>query len=474
LAGAPRVFSDDLRRNASQRRSTLFPAEQPFIALEPRTWSPAAGPGFSNEREEDGHANEAILVRRTSFRNLVDGRRRPARLGGSAPIEPSEPALAPKHKKPIMTLLPINKPELRVAYARGSDDLSVDILSIATANPPRRFAQKEVLANAAEVFPQFGRLNGLFENTGVEFRYMCQPMSWYRERHSWEERTAVYQKHALELLERISIQAVADAGLKLSDIDALITNTITGLAIPSLDALLIDRLDFSPNVERLPIFGLGCGGGVAGLSRAARIAQARPGSNVLFLTVDLCSLCIRPNDPSAAMFVSAALFGDGAAAVVLHASPQSDAVPYRNSTTRPKLLAFGEHTWRNTRHIMGWEVKGDGFGVVLSPELPALMHAELARVVDQFLHRNKMARSDFKGFLFHPGGRKILETAEAVLEIDRAEIAHSWAVLREFGNMSSATALFILERAMRTGDRGRHLLAAFGPGFSAYFAVLDL
>jgi alkylresorcinol/alkylpyrone synthase len=123
---------------------------------------------------------------------------------------------------------------------------------------------------------------------------------------------------------------------------------------------------------------------------------------------------------------------------------------------------------------MGWDVKEDGFGVVLSPELPALLRAKLPRVVGQFLLQNEMAMSEFKGFLFHPGGRKILETAESVLGIERSQIAHSWAVLRDFGNMSSATALFILDRAIQSGDEGRHLLAAFGPGFSAYFAVLDL
>lgn len=373
-----------------------------------------------------------------------------------------------------MTLLPINKPELRHARRRFPGDLPVEILAIATANPPRRYAQEEVLANASEIFPQFSRLNGLFAHTGVDHRYMCQPMSWYRERHSWEERTAVYQSCALDLMERVALDAIARAGVKLTDIDTIVTNTITGLAIPSLDALLMNRLDFSPKVERLPIFGLGCGGGVAGLSRSARLAQARPGSNVLFITVDLCSLCVRPNDPNTAMFVAAALFGDGAAAVVLRASDNVAGTTDNGDGAVPRMLAFGEHTWRGTRHIMGWDVKEDGFGIVLSPDLPALMRANLATVATDFLDRHGMKISDFDGFLFHPGGRKILETAEDVLGLDRSQLVHSWSVLRDFGNMSSATALFILARAMREGDKGRHLLAAFGPGFSAYFAALDL
>ncbi|CAA2137947.1 type III polyketide synthase [Hyphomicrobium sp. ghe19] len=368
-----------------------------------------------------------------------------------------------------MTVLPV---DLARHAHRPELGLPVEILSIASANPTYKVSQKDALANAATIYPQFASLHGLFANTGIDYRYTCQSTDWYRRAHTWEERTEVFQEHALKLLEKVALDAVARAGLSLGDIDAFVTNTITGLAIPSLDALLMDRLPFSPNVERLPIFGLGCGGGVAGLARAARFAQGRPGRNVLFITVDLCSLCARPNDPSMAMFVAAALFGDGAAGVVLRTSPNG--ASEGGNGEKPVVLTFGEHTWRNTRHIMGWDVKGDGFGVVLSPELPTLMRNNLGQVVKEFIGRRGMSLRDFKGFLFHPGGRKVLETAEDVLGIDRSRLAHSWDVLRDFGNMSSATALFILERAMASGDKGRHLLAAFGPGFSAYFVVLDL
>ncbi len=350
---------------------------------------------------------------------------------------------------------------------------AVEILSIATVNPPIKLRQEDALQVARSVFPQFARLEALFSNTGIDYRYNCMPLEWYQTPHTWEERTQVFQTHALDLLEKIAVQATERAGLKLGDIDAIVTNTITGLAIPSLDALLMNRLDFASHAERMPIFGLGCGGGVAGLARAARMAQGRPGSNVLFMTVDLCSLCARPNDPSMAMFVSAALFGDGAAGVVLRTAEPG--VPAGGSAdTKARILTFGEHLWPKTRHIMGWDIKGDGFGVVLSPELPALMRDNLGPALQEFIDRNGMSLRDFTGFLIHPGGRKVLETAEEVLSIPRAQIIHSWDVLRDFGNMSSATALFVLERAIQSGSKGRHLLAAFGPGFSAYFAALDL
>ena len=347
--------------------------------------------------------------------------------------------------------------------------LDVEILSVATANPRHRVEQTQALERAKAIFPHLARMEALYANTGIETRYSCEPYEWCQQPHGWEDRTATYQRHALDLLEKVAVEAVAEAGLGLGDIDALVVNTITGLAIPSLDAKLMNRLDFRADIERLPIFGLGCGGGVAGLARAARLAQGMPGANVLFLTVDLCTLCARPNDPSVAMFVSAALFGDGAAGVVLRSGAGSG-----GGRDMPRIRAAGEHCWRNSEHIMGWDIKADGFGVVLSPELPSLMRRELRPALEAFLERNGLSLEDFAGFLLHPGGRKILETAEEALGIGRERLEHSWAVLRDYGNMSSATALFVLQRALRAGDKGPHLLAAFGPGFSAYFVAADL
>jgi len=171
------------------------------------------------------------------------------------------------------------------------------------------------------------------------------------------------------------------------------------------------------------------------------------------------------------MFVSAALFGDGAAGIVLRAERN----PLKmDCSGHPLVKAVGEHCWRNTEHIMGWDIKGDGFGVVLSPELPALLRKALRPALDDFLRRHDLDLGAFRGFLLHPGGRKVLETAEEVLQIDRDLLAHSWAVLRDYGNMSSVTSMFVLERAVRARDKGPHLLAAFGPGFSGYFIALTL
>ncbi len=354
-----------------------------------------------------------------------------------------------------------------VGRSAAAPRFDVEILSVATANPPFTLSQAEATERAKEFYPHLQALWSLYDNTGIELRYNCEPIDWYLKPRSWQERTASFQKHALDLLADVTLKVTAAAGVELSAIDILVTNTITGLAIPSLDAMLFNRLKLAPTVERLPIFGLGCGGGVAGLSRATRLAHAAPKAHVLFLTIDLCSLCLRVNDPSAAMFVSAALFGDGAAGMLLRNTAD-------DGGGAPRILAVGEWTWPGTEHIMGWDIKDDGFGVVLSPELPSLMRKALAPALNDFLARNGFQLSDFNGFLFHPGGRKLLETMEEVLGLERRHLEHSWEVLRRHGNMSSATALFVFERALRGGARGLHLLAAFGPGFSAYFAVVDL
>jgi alkylresorcinol/alkylpyrone synthase len=348
--------------------------------------------------------------------------------------------------------------------------LDVEILSIATATPEFQTTRSQATERAKALWPHHELLWRRYDNTGIDTRYSCEPHDWYMQSHNWEERTYSFQKHAVNLLEQVTIAAVRAAGIEIKSIDMVVTNTVTGLAIPSLDAKLFNRLQFSNTVERLPIFGLGCGGGVAGLARATRLARSMPGANVLFLTVDLCTLCLRINDPSPAMFVSGALFGDGAAGAVLRAANGSA----QEKSSLPRIRAVGEWCWRNTEHIMGWDIKEDGFGVVLSAQLPALMEKELKPALQDFLDRNGLHLEEFKGLLFHPGGRKLLEVVEKTLGIERNLLSHSWNVLRQYGNMSSATALFVLERALLAGDSGRHLMAAFGPGFSAYFVAADL
>lgn len=322
----------------------------------------------------------------------------------------------------------------QVQQAKGKNaKFDVEIASVATAVPEHKICQAEIAKRARKIFPHLPRLESLYGNTGIDNRYLCEPPDWYHQRHGWEARTAIFQRHALDLLEEAALKTTEAASIKLDDIGALIVNTITGLAIPSLDAKLMNRLRLRSSVERLPIFGLGCGGGVGGLARAARYAQAMPvGAHVLFLTIDLCSLCLRTADPSMAMFVAAALFGDGAAGVVLRKTDGTG-----GSAGRGTVLAVGDHFWPNTETIMGWDIKEDGFGVVLSPKLPELIRAEFMPALNGFLDANRMDLGEFSGFIMHPGGAKILKTIQELLQLSREDLAYSWDVLRDFGNMSS-------------------------------------
>jgi alkylresorcinol/alkylpyrone synthase len=392
-----------------------------------------------------------MALRRPLLYHRPDGRRRRALLAETMPM--AQPA------------------DLLVADPATVPSITVEIASVATAVPEHIVTQDDATERARKVYPQYARLEALYTNTGITTRYSVEPVPWHLTTHTWEERSEIYQRNALDLLERVARQSIAEASLTPRDIDIIVTNTITGLSIPSLEARLMNRLAFRPDVERLPIFGLGCGGGVGGLARSVRMAQARPGSNVLFLTVDLCSLCLRVNDPSLAMFVAAALFGDGAAGVVLSSHVGDKRA---KGAGRVRVGAQGEYFWSKTEHIMGWDIKNDGFGVVLSPELPTLLRDRLGEALFPFLAREGLSLEDFDGFLLHPGGSKVLDTAEDSLGLTRDQIRYSWQVLKDYGNMSSATALFVLKAALADKARGRFLLAAFGPGFSAYFIVLEL
>jgi alkylresorcinol/alkylpyrone synthase len=260
---------------------------------------------------------------------------------------------------------------------------SVEIASVACVVPEHKVSQQMIAEAATRFFPHLEGSSGLFANTGIESRYVCEPPEWYFVSRGWEERTASFQRHALDLLEQATQRAVEVAGIRIEDIAAIVTNTVTGLAVPSLEARLMDRLPFSRQAERLPIFGLGCGGGVGGIARAVRLAETMPGAYVLFLAVDLCSLCARGDDPSLANFVSIALFGDGAGAVLLR-NAEGGTAPRR---PRGRIVTIGEHCWPGTLQIMGWDVKENGFGVVLSPELPSLLRRELKPAIEAFLAR---------------------------------------------------------------------------------------
>lgn len=341
-------------------------------------------------------------------------------------------------------------------------------LAVATALPPFRLRQEEVREVARTLYGgrmrDFDRLAPVFANSGIETRYAVRPVQWYLEPHGWPERTAAYEEGALALLEQATRHALELSGLRLADVDAMVCVSTTGIATPSLDALLIERMGFRSDTMRLPIFGLGCAGGVLGLARAAALARATPGATVLLLVVELCTLSHRVGDATPADVVASALFADGAAAVLLRV----------DSDGGPRFIASAEHTWPGTRSVMGWRVEDDGFGVIFRQDIPDLVRSRLGVLAANFLERHGLRLDGLEGAVCHPGGAKVLRALEAAFSPVRGGFAESWAVLRECGNMSAASVLFVLERRLRSGAGGAHLMSALGPGFTAGLALVEL
>lgn len=338
------------------------------------------------------------------------------------------------------------------------------LLALKSAVPPYALDQSDVFVRAAKLFQgrqDITRLLRVFANTGIERRYSCVPLDWYSEKHGWTERTNLYVENAVALFEKITLDLLEQATLRPEDLDAIVVSSTTGIATPSLDALVVERLRLRRDIRRLPIFGLGCAGGVVGLTRAAEMAKAHPGGRVLFLSVELCALTFRKDDLSKSNIVATALFGDGAAGAIL--STHGDG---------PALGPGGEHTWPNSLDIMGWEVEEDGLKARFAQSIPALVAGDFKTVLHAYLQKSDLKVKDIDGFACHPGGAKVLDALEDSFGIARGALTESRGVLRDHGNMSAVTALFVLERLNWRDEARRTLMTALGPGFSAAFLMV--
>jgi alkylresorcinol/alkylpyrone synthase len=339
------------------------------------------------------------------------------------------------------------------------------LLALKSAVPPYVLEQTDVVIRAGQLFGErrdIERLLPVFSNTGIDRRYSCVPIDWYAADHGWRDRTDLYVRNATDLLENVANALLEEAGLTKDDIDAIVVSSTTGIATPSLDALVIERMGLRRDIRRLPIFGLGCAGGVIGLSRAADLARARPGSRVLFLVVELCALTFRKNDLTKSNFVATALFGDGAAGAILSTEGEG-----------PAFGASGEYTWPDSLGIMGWEVEEDGLKALFSQSIPTLVANDFTTILHAFLARNDLKLTDIDRFACHPGGAKVLDALEDAFQIERGALTESRSILRDYGNMSAVTALFVLERMDWRKKGQRILMTALGPGFSSVLQVLE-
>jgi alkylresorcinol/alkylpyrone synthase len=344
------------------------------------------------------------------------------------------------------------------------------LVALATAHPRYDLPQEEVARNGADLFAVthggFERLAPIYKNAEIETRHSCVPIDWYLAPHSFGERNDLFLDNAVELLREAAVKALDEAGLAPSDIDAIVTVCSTGVATPALDARLMQVLPFRRDVERLPIFGLGCAGGVLGLARSAALAKADPNARILFLVVELCALTFRHADRSKSNLIATALFGDGAAAAIVSGR--------REYADRPRLGPWGEYTWPDSLDVMGWEVADDGLKVVFSRDIPTLVQQDLREVVDDFLATRGLSLSSVDGFVCHPGGAKVLDALEQAFDLPSRALVHAREVLREHGNMSAATVMYVLKATLESGARGRQLMTTLGPGFTAGLMVVDV
>jgi alkylresorcinol/alkylpyrone synthase len=346
------------------------------------------------------------------------------------------------------------------------------ILATSTAFPPHYYTQREFLDALLPYWGQDPKVASIVERlhlrTGVDGRYFSRRLEEYLALDTWGKTNDAWIEVAVDLGERAIDCAVKQAGLRADQLRAIFFVSVTGIASPSIDARLVNRMHLAPNIRRNPIFGLGCVAGAAGLARAADYVRAYPDQIAVLLSVELCSLTWQRDDKSVANLISVGLFGDGAAAVLV----AGDNIPRRG----PRILASDRVFYPNTEDVMGWSISEKGFNIVLSPDVPKVVVENLGPNVDAFLAAHGMTRRDIGSWIMHTGGPKVLEATAESLGLTREDLAVSWEALRRVGNLSSASVLVVLDEIMkhrRPAPGTRSILAAMGPGFCAEMLLLE-
>lgn len=343
---------------------------------------------------------------------------------------------------------------------------------------PRHYYSQRVLIEAFRKYwgkrlDRFGLLEQLHSATQVDGRYLALPMEAY-PLGNWGEANNAWIEASLNLGQQAVCRAIQQAETAPRDIGAFFFVSITGVASPSVEARLMNRMSLSPRMKRIPIFGLGCVAGAAGIARAADYVKAFPREAALLLSVELCSLTVQQDDLSVANLISTGLFGDGAAAVVVSGAEHDGAS--RSSHLRgPEIVATRSTFYPETEYVMGWDISEKGFRIVLSRDVPEVVLQNLGKDVDAFLFDHGLTRNDIGSWVIHTGGPKVLEATEAALDLPPNALAASWDCLRRTGNLSSASVLFVLEEVMnnRRPEPGTWgILAAMGPGFCSELLLL--
>jgi alkylresorcinol/alkylpyrone synthase len=354
-------------------------------------------------------------------------------------------------------------------------DVFPTIIGTATALPPHRYGQRELAEVALRLMPQLtvepAVLTRFFRRVGVEQRFLSLPAEEYIALDGLQKRNDAWLATALPLAEQVVQRALAEAELEASDVGTLYSTTITGISVPSLEARLMNRLPFRSSVKRVPLFGLGCLAGAAGVARAADYLRAFPDEIAVLLSVELCSLTVQREDASTANLISTGLFGDGGAAVVLAGARHPSA-----ARPGPRVLDTLSHFFPNTERVMGWDVTDTGFKIVLGREVPAIAREGLPGLVDTLLARNQLERADIGSWVVHPGGPAVRQATIDGLGLPPDALRETKRSLASIGNLSSASVMFLLDEFRRTvrPARGSYgMMIAMGPAFSAEAVLLQ-
>jgi alkylresorcinol/alkylpyrone synthase len=344
------------------------------------------------------------------------------------------------------------------------------IAATATALPPHVITRDDVKYYMGRVFDiperRLEAMMSIVDNAQVHRRHSIFPIDYTIEPRALSKTNNEYIEHSIKLGREAAEKCLTRAGLQPQEIDLIITVSCTGFMIPSLDAHLINLMSFRPNVTRMPFTELGCAAGAMALGRAADFLKSHPGGNVLIISVELPSLTFQRKDISQANLISSILFGDGAAAAVVSGK----------HVLGPKILSSETYTFPESLGAMGFDLRDSGFHILLAKDVPEMIGEKIGGLVESFLDRHDRKREEIKGWILHPGGARLLGNVEAELGLCKCDTQPSWDILANFGNLSSATILFILQEWMekRPLNPGEYALAAaFGPGFSAEFLLLQ-
>jgi len=346
------------------------------------------------------------------------------------------------------------------------------IAAISKIDFPYKVDQQVVKKHAKEFFlpyfPQVEKLINIFDSTEIKSRNLCNPLESYILHNSFQKKNEEYVRCALEY----SIQAIKEclvkANLQKEKVTDIIFVSSTGLATPSLDALIINRLRLNPYTNRMAIFGLGCAGGVSGIAKANAIAKANPDAIVLLVAVELCSLTFLSTDFSKSNFVASSLFSDGTAACIVKGDNHK-------ARLKVKFIGSGSKLYFDSLDVMGWEFIESGFKVLFSQDIPAIIHKNIQEDVSTFLARYNLKLSDIRNFIFHPGGKKVLTAYAEALAVEGDFLKNTRETMNNYGNMSSSTVLYVLEKFLTDGfENGYGLMLAMGPGFSSEMALFEM